>query len=167
MTPIRKRRRLHSHLIDCRCLLYLRQFHAGEEKCYGQHGNAHDRVGESDAVAFSGEQESADNDRRQNASQSVERLRQIEAAGTCGGVAEFGGVGVGGCLEHHQSAAYHKQRSEKYGERHEMLARNEDKGSESEQKQAHHYSESVAAACDYDAGRKSHQEISQIGSGLD
>ena len=112
-----------------------RQVDTCEDECDAQHENAQHGIGNGYVAALSAvvEQELSDNKCGKEASQTVERLREIQSAGRCLLRSQLGDVRIGCCLKECQSAADDEQGTQECIERAGLRAGDEQQGSHSEQ----------------------------------
>ncbi len=145
---------------------YFGQVDTCEHECDAEHDNSHYGIRNRNIAVIARKEETAYNHRGKDAAEAVERLCQIETARSSRLVAKFGGIGIGRCFEHCQSATYNEQRKEKHGKRHAHRSGNKQKRTDAEKQQTHYHSAAVAVSRDYETGRKRHKKISEICSGL-
>ena len=99
---------LRLHVLD------FRQINTGEHHGDGKHQNAQDDIRYDHIAALLGiiEEELSDAEGGKDAAQTIERLREIQSAGSGLPGTQFGNVWVGGCFEEHQSASDDKEAEE-------------------------------------------------------
>ena len=88
-------------------VLDFRQIDTGEHHGDGKHQNAQDGIRYDHIAALLRiiEEELTDAEGGKDAAQSIERLREVQSAGSGLPGTQFGNVWIGGCFEEHQSAS--------------------------------------------------------------
>ena len=137
------------------------QFDTGEDERYGKHHNACIHIGGRHARIFAEKEESAD-ERRADAAQPVERLRQIQTAGCRRLVAQFRQVGIGRRFEESKAATDDKQGEKEKFERHNPFAGNEQQRTDAIEYQPENHAVTVSPAVDVESCRNSHREIARV-----
>ena len=150
-------------------MLDFRQIDTGEHHGDGKHQNAQDGIRYDHIAALLRiiEEELTDAEGGKDAAQTIERLREVQSAGSGLPGTQFGNVWIGGCFEEHQSASDDEEAEEEGREAAYRCPRNKEDGTQTEEQEAEHHAPAITILIDEDARRYSHEEITQIGSYLD
>ena len=149
-------------------VLDFRQIDTGEHHGDGKHQNAQDGIRYDHIAALLRiiEEELTDAEGGKDAAQTIERLREVQSAGSGLPGTQFGNVWIGGCFEEHQSASDDEEAEEEGREAAYRCPRNKEDGAQTEEQEAEHHAPAITILIDEEARRYSHEEITQIGSYL-
>ena len=144
--------------------LHIGEFDKGEKNGDEQDGDADDGVGRGNVslTAATGEEEQSADERTDNPSEPVERLREIDATLRILRTAEHGDVGVCRRFQTGQSAADDKEREKEKREGEEHAAGNEKQSTDAVETEAAEHTGTIAETTDDAPCGERHEEVATI-----